>query len=286
MKKTIITLLIASVALFPAVAQETAQQPVKQYTPVKGDFGFGVDLIPVVRSIGGAFNGSEATPVGGKAFSDKDYYLSPDVSVMGKYLFSDKWAFRLNLGLKLRSDNNKFYTQDDLDAYLNGDYTDKKVVDSQRTTKSGGSMMAGMEYRLGKSRVQGLFGAGILFGYSTSKITNKYGNAMTELNQNPSNALNQGAERLLQTKNCSIFTYGAYASVGAEWFVAPKIAIGATVDLYVYGNSCNNGYRRTEKYDNNLGKIVEWTTLEDPGTSSVSFGTGNLGGSLYMSFYF
>ena len=275
------------------VVAQTAQEPVKQYLPQRGDFAFGVDVIPLFKTIGGSYLSSETVPVGGTA-PDYDMYLRPNVSIMGKYMFSDKWAIKANLGIAVRNSNNRLYTVDDLAAY-DAPTSEAKVIDSRKVTRSGGSLMLGIESRGGKRRVQGVFGGGVLFGFSTYKESYTYGNALTSLNRYPSTAFPDVASSVALPAGYRVTDYnfngpsfvaGIYGSVGAEWFVAPKIALGATVDLYLYGSFGAKGWVKSEGYNEAYRLVEKRTDLYTPGNVSVNFGTDNLGGSLYLMFYF
>ncbi len=263
----------------------------KVYTPEAGDFSVGVDLIPLFRTIGGAFNDSE-TPVGGNPFSVDDMVCKPTVSVIGKYMFTDKWALKANIGLMVNTHTNRSYVLDDKMQVL-APQDEAKVVDSQKITKSGGSFMVGAEYRLGKRRVQGIFGVGILFGFSTLKESYSYGNAITEFNQEPTSAISSSEFGIpygyrikeCQTSGANIMA-GVYGSAGAEWFVAPKISLGADVKLSLYGIFGNQGWVKSEGWSDAYQRVTTRTDLVTPGNRGFNFSTDNIGGSLYMSFYF
>lgn len=296
MKKYIASLAIAAVAAAGTMvsAQEAPSCAAKkQYLPEAGDWALGVDVVPLVKAIGGAFNSDEQVPVGGNPFTYDTQFPSPTVSVMGKYMLTDKWGIRVNLGVLVKAKNHRLYTADDLGNYLHPD-SYAKVVDNEKTTRSGGSLMAGAEYRLGKRRVQGVFGFGVLFGFSTNKTSYSYGNEITEFNRTPSTALSPATfsdvpagYRLTEAyTDGPNFAVGAYASAGVEWFVAPKIALGADVNLNIYGIIASQGYVKSEGYNEAYRRVEERTDLVTPGDRSFNLGTDNVGGSLYMTFYF
>lgn len=255
------------------------------YTPEAGDFSIGVDLLPLIQTIGGVFE--ESTPVGGTPFIEEDMLCEPNVSIIGKYMFTDKWGLKVNLGLMIRNNNYRSYVQDDKMMVLDP-LSDAKVVDCEKLTKTGGSLMAGAEYRLGSRRVQGVFGMGVLLGFSTLNTSYSYGNAITELNQNPTCAYwHQDNYRTTSEQDSGAnFMAGVYGSIGAEWFVAPKIAIGADVKLSLYGIFGAQAWRKSEGWNEALGRIEYRTDLLTPGNRAFNVSTDNIGGSLYMSFYF
>lgn len=277
---------------------QNQEKPVKiesdSYLPEKGDFAVGVDLVPLFRTIGGAFN-NDKTPIGGSPFIYDDMHdLKPNVSIMGKYMITDNWGIRVNLGIKLKHNNERSYVADDKALYLNP-MSESKVVNRTTRTQSGGSLMVGGEYRLGKRKVQGVFGFGALLGLSTYSTTVDYGNIMTEFNRRPTGSdfnssiaaqLPDGYRPTSYTSEAPNFAAGVYGSVGAEWFVAPKISIGAEVNLSLYGVFDSKSKIKGEGYNELSKKVDTWTQLTAPGNNGLVFGTDNIGGALYMSFYF
>lgn len=293
MKKYIIAAAIATMLASGnnMAAQSSSDKNV--YTPQKGDWALGFDAIPVLRTIGGAFDPNDVSNdgIGATPMRYDNMLARPNVSVMAKYMFTDKWGLKVNLGITFAHDKERGYVEDDMGRYLNPN-ANTKVIDSRKSTKSGASLTIGGEYRVGQRRVQGVFGFGILTGFSTQVANYSYGNSITRLNRNPSTIIDQPATiptgyRMTKERiDGSNFVVGAYASAGVECFVAPKVAIGASVDLYVYGGGSGKGYITSEGWNPAYQTITERTDLVSPGNSQARFGTDNIGGSLYMTFYF
>lgn len=296
MKKLIV--IILSACLFPAMLWAEEKQQ-KQYLPEEGDWALGIDVVPILKYIGNAFNGTngsnELSHVGGTPFTSGHFGnqgLMPTVSIMGKYMLTDEWAVRANVGLMISSANDKAYSIDDK-ALLTNPFSEAKVVDGARYDRNGMSMLLGAEYRKGARRIQGVFGAGLLFAFQNSKETYSWGNALTEINQSPTShsfanmpTLPTGYRALKQNGAGSDFYLGLTGSAGVEWFVAPKIALGAEVNLSLYYIFGTQTYVESEGYNATLGKVETRTDLYAPGSNGIYFGTESLGGSLYMTFYF
>lgn len=296
MKKLIV--IILSACLFPAMLWAEEKQQ-KQYLPEEGDWALGIDVVPILKYIGNAFNGTngsnELSHVGGTPFTSGKFGgqgLMPTVSIMGKYMLTDEWAVRANVGLMISSANNKAYSIDDK-ALAENPFSEAKVVDGARYDRNGMSMLLGAEYRKGARRIQGVFGAGLLFAFQNSKETYSWGNALTEINQSPTShsfanmpTLPTGYRALKQNGAGSDFYLGLTGSAGVEWFVAPKIALGAEVNLSLYYIFGTQTYVESEGYNATLGKVETRTDLYAPGSNGIYFGTESLGGSLYMTFYF
>lgn len=296
MKKLIV--IILSACLFPAMLWAEEKQQ-KQYLPEEGDWALGIDVVPILKYIGNAFNGTDGSNglnhVGGTPFTSGHFGnqgLMPTVSIMGKYMLTDEWAVRANVGLMISSANDKAYSPDDK-ALLTNPFSEAKVVDGARYDRNGMSMLLGAEYRKGARRIQGVFGAGLLFAFQNSKETYSWGNALTEINQSPTShsfanmpTLPTGYRALKQNGAGSDFYLGLTGSAGIEWFVAPKIALGAEVNLSLYYIFGTQTYVESEGYNATLGKVETRTDLYAPGSNGIYFGTESLGGSLYMTFYF
>jgi len=306
MKRILSILLMGLLPLMSARAQENTEQSegenaTKQYLPEKGDWALGIDVLPLLKYIGTAFhssktddlNGLGGTPfTKGSSFADKNKTLMPDVSIMGKYLLTNKWALRANIGFKVGLETDKSYVKDDRAAVLNP-LGSEKVENKITNNKSGVSVMLGAEYRKGERRVQGVFGAGLLFAFMNNKVKYDYGNEMTSTNQSPTGSLWSNDDlvpagyRILTKYNTGASFYtGITGSAGVEWFVAPKISLGAEVNLSVYYLFSNQIYVESEGYNATLGRIEKRTDLVSPGNQGFYADTESLGGALSLNFYF
>lgn len=287
-------LLIAACVLTTsiAVAQESDD---KRYVPESGDFSIGIDVKPIFNYVGNLFNGTtenEIEEIGGQPVTgDNDDFeidnIAPDVSIMGKYMLTDNWALRANIGIMLRSHTDRGYVKDDL-AFINNPLSEAKLIDSRTKSRNGFSAMLGAEYHKGTRRVQGIFGFGLLVGCNQQKTVYNYANALTEINQYPTSFWNvsHGNNRVLSEKTQSNLFFGVSGSVGVEWFMAPKIALGAEVNLALYTVFGGQQYVESEGYNAAIGELEVRYDLNEPGERALVFGTQNLGGSMYLSFYF
>lgn len=280
---------IIAICLLPIIGANAQEKTTKQYLPEKGDWAIGVDVVPLLKCIGDG-RGNESFG-GGAPFTkdNNDFHLVPDVSILAKYMLTDKIALRANLGFMFGSDQNRAYVQDDK-AIIDNPLSEDKVIDACHINTNGMSLTFGAEFRKGSRRVQGVFGAGILFAFQSQKYIYDWGNEMTMVNQNPSStptypSLNNGY-RLLENKSQGNFYTGVTGSVGVEWFVAPKISLGAEVNVTAYYMFGSQSYTKSEGYNAALGKIEERTDLTSPGNRGFHIGTESLGGALNMTFYF
>lgn len=154
--------------------------------------------------------------------------------------------------------------------------------------------MLGGEYRKGTKRVQGVFGAGILFACMNDKVKYNYGNSLTDINQKPTgsvyppnNSPVPNDYRLLTIYNTGANFYtGLTGSAGVEWFLAPKISLGAEVNLSLYYLCGKKIYIESEGYNEALQRVEKRTDLVSPGNRGFYMATESLGGSLNFNFYF
>ncbi len=296
MKKLL--LIAAAICMLPlaAIAQEAnGSKAEKVYLPEQGDWAIGFNAIPVLKYVGNLLNGTSGNTLealGGQPITDNmDGYeksnISPDISIMGKYMLTDEWALRANVGFMVRSNITKAYATDDKALALDP-FSEAKVVDKMKQSNHGASLMLGAEYRKGKKRVQGVFGAGLLFGLKKTKTTYSYGNEMTTLNQKPSISLGSynGAYRIDTQKSASDIFLGLTGSAGVEWFVAPKISLGAEVNLNLYYVFGGQEWTTSTGYNVATSVVEQRTDISSPGDDIFRFGTNNLGGALYVSFFF
>ena len=214
-------------------------------------------------------------------------------------MLTDELGLRVNLGWIHDANTLNRYVQDDAELE-NNPLSGKKLTDSYITRESGGSFSAAIEYRVGKRRVQGVFSAGLMYAFSYDRTKYTYGNAITEINQNPStafpllsavdpNSVPDGfsSMRYLSKFSDSPSNYaGLILSAGIEWFVAPKVSIGGEVNISALYNWTKATYYTGEGFNTISNAVETWTELESPSSHGFSFGTGNIGSNLSVTFYF
>ena len=292
MKKYISIIVLALLPIVGISAKDKDNSD-KVYIPEKGDIAFGVNLNPILEYAGKLFsdNGvTEPLQIGGEPVSVGTFNgLAPNVSIMAKYMLTDNWGLRANVGLLLRKDKSRVYVQDDKAVALNP-FDESKLIDSKAQTRNGMSMMLGAEYRKGKKRVQGVFGMGAIVGFVKDRTSYTYSNAITSINPNPSSGWTDKNQeygyRILKEKTDGNVFFGLTGSIGVECFVAPKVSLGAEMNLNLYYVVGGKEYVESESYNTSTQVVDTNYDLVSPGDRSFSFGTENLGGSLYMAFYF
>lgn len=287
--------------------EERGKADYSSWLPAKGDMSVGFSLDPVATFVGNMFANGEgrvnalSNLAGDPMLSSQvaDYLGRPMASIMGTYMLTDQLGLKANIGFGYSVKKENKYSIDDA-AALDDPWSTARVTDSYKQQSITGSIALGAEYRIGKRLpVQGVFGAGVNYMFGEASYAYTYGNAITELNQTPSIAYSSwtgvptfGSNQYMEARELSsksselIHMIGIYGSVGVEWFVAPKIALGANVNLALYYEV--NPARATE-YEgwNKITEQVEtYTELVSPASHGFHFGTDNIGANLYVNFYF
>lgn len=281
-----------------------SQETEVQYTPKTGDYAISVSAIPVTQYIGQFFNGAGANvydEFGGQAYIGGDIKtmpfrkVAPLMSVSGKYFLDKETAVRVNLGLIYQRAFTKTYSQDDADHAINP-FSQQKVIDTKLSKNTGLSLMAGIEKRAGKERLQGIYGAGLLVAATTATDKYTYGNAITDINQAPSES-NGGSlpapltgfayNRLLKDYNLGATWHaGIVTFVGVEYFFMPKMSIGGEVNFTALASFDKAQYQELEGFSTVDVSRREWTELVSPSSNQITIGTGNIGANVTLNFYF
>jgi hypothetical protein len=287
MKKTIITLLAAALCVVSASAQDDQRdkgtETKKGYNilPAAGDFAIGVDATPFLEYGIGLFSGANAPT-----------FTGYEGNIYGKYFLQDNQALRFGLNLNFRGTLDRYKVRDDAETMSNPLNPDATTFDTRNVTNSGFGLFAGYEWRRGYGRLQAFFGGDAGFGVYTQKITYKYGNPITDLNQRPTSATWLGGAanlgtRPLYTKGSNAFSLMARGIAGVEYFFARKMSLGGQVGIgFDYSNS-GQGLTTTETYNAAKSQIEEKTLRDgtNGGQRSWELDT-NLSGNIFLMFHF
>ncbi len=300
MKKIVSICLVALLAI-PVIAAEPKEDPAKrdysEWLPAAGDISLGisVDLDPLAKFIGNMFNDNtnnswEFGDIGGSALHTNQ------LSIMGKYMITDNLGLRANIGFGFHYNREREYVIDDAALFLDP-FSRAKVIDTHKTNTNGGSFAVGVDYHVGKRAVQGIFGGGVVYGLNIKKSRYEYGNGITDINQNPTAAFGSCGDyfasagmphaRILKGYNSTpTHFFGLYGNVGIEWFVAPKIALGANVNVNLVYSFGAQEYIDVEGWNIVTEEVETFTELVAPGDHGFSFSIDNVGANLYVAFYF
>lgn len=273
----------------------TAQEA-KNYLPKAGDFAIGIDMQPIYSFFGNMANGD--TGNGLATFGGEEVLnYSNNVTIMGKYMLDNTTALRVNVGIEKNIDHSFSYSLDDLKFFENP-LSEQKVEDGYKQDYTAFSIAAGMEFRRGNNRIQGYCGADLVLALYKDKYTFQYGNAVTSINQNPSrtNYLTAGSVNVTPvgywTSTYATETYekewflGVAGKVGVEYFIVPQLSFGGEVSLLVGEYFDRGSYTKAEGFNPTTNQVETHTELVSPKSHFFRLATDNLGGKLFMMFYF
>lgn len=297
MKKS--TLLIAALAFTAsaAFAQDLTSKKGENYLPESGDWSIGIDATPVLNYVGNMFNGNtfNAAPTWN--------FLNANQTIIGKMYTSETSAYRaiLRLGMSSASQTAMIAdaTQTTAPTYPN------LPTMKEDKFKAGSSFIGlggGLEWRRGKTRLQGMYGVDGMFWMSSSSQKYEYGNTLstgstpvtvansTNFGTNITTDTYGNAARITEWKSGSTIGIGVRGFIGAEYFVLPKLSIGAEFGWGI-GFSMTGASSTSTESIGGAPATVGTQTVEGNKSSAFSldtdrnvFGTGN--GSLRMNFHF
>lgn len=287
-----------------SVAQDKQDKPDKtEFLPKAGDFSVGISLNPILNFAGNMFNPSynSIDSIGGGVIAPPgvtNTSLFPTASIMGKYMITNKFAIRANIGVLIDRKNDTQYVVDDK-AQANDPLTQAKIIDRKNVVRDGVSVSAGVEYRIGKGRVQGIFGGSLAYAYTMESVNYTYANAITEANQVPTIAGSSfspgyidistsmpNARVLRDFTEKGSHTTGFIGHIGVECFVAPQISLGVEMNLSVFYSWTTDLYAELEGYNIHTKQVDVYTELLAPKSSSLVFGSNSISGTIFMNFYF
>ena len=269
----------AAVFATGAMAQEAETTDTgNEILPASGEFGLGFNVVPLVSYLGANTN-----------FSQGNYVLGNN-AIFGKYMLTGSTAVRAHVGVTSTYSSTSNYVFDDTQNSPDSLVTDVLNQRNHRYTFG-----AGYEVRKGKGRIQGIFGADVMFSWQRNQSNYEYGNDFSIGNQAPTTTNNffagtaspQG-ERIVSNEGGSTFGAGVRPFVGIEYYFAPRISIGAEFGFNVMYQRQSEARSITEYFDPNegtTGAVLEDTEF-NAGGNSVNLNTSNFNGAVVLMFYF
>ncbi|MBX2974371.1 MAG: hypothetical protein KF797_14845 [Flavobacteriales bacterium] len=263
----------ALVAAMSASAQtgEITSNRGENWLSQSGDWGLTFGADPLLRYAGNLFNGnqSNAAPTLNSFFSSN---ANEGLMIGGKKLVDANTAYRLKMRIGFGSDKA---TELVADLAATPDPKGKENV-----TKEGYMAIdlgAGIEKRVGSTRLVGIYGAEVGVGFGSSKTTYEYGNTLE----------NTGS-RITEEKNPGTLRIGLNAFAGVEYFVAPKISLSGE---YAWGLNMTSSGMSEVSWDRATGDngptSTEGTIGDGQADKSSSFSIDTqLRGNLGINFYF
>ena len=168
----------------------------ENYLPEQGDWAIGFNANSIFKNLARSFNGNEGSVT-------PEEINMKEGAFVGKLFIEDRQAYRVVLNLGFGSDAK----------------TTPLTNAEQKVTSSAFEVQIGLgkEWRRGKTRLQGFYGVDALVGFDSGLKTK---NTITTISGPVANS-----ETI--TKTGSQINFGVNGFVGAEYFLLPKMSLGA-----------------------------------------------------------
>jgi len=244
-----------SFLVFNVSAREAAEARV--FTPQAGDFALSIDATPFLNFAGNIF-GSEATA---PSFNNG--------VLRGRYFLSERNAIRATLAFDFGTDIYR------IDVPQIGN-TSNTVTNTERFSHNEFVLAVGYEFRRGAGRLQAFYGGELIFGLGNERDSFTYGNAL---------GANNTASRVTERKSGAMFGVGLGGFVGVEYFIAPRISLGAEVGISLLYNNQGRGQTTSERWAD--GSVQTSTVDGTRSSGQFEFSTNAAhGGNIFISFFF
>jgi hypothetical protein len=269
----------AMVAAMTASAQtgEITSNRGENWLSQSGDYGITFDATPLLNYAGNLFNGESGNNIGQGLT-----WANPMFAIQGKKLIDANTAYRGKLRIGFGSE--KF--TDLVNASVQPTpqpIAPVQVEDVMKESFNSIVLGAGLEKRIGSTRVVGVYGGEAYVMFGSSKSTFEYGEALSADNDN------DGFFRSTEEKNGGTFGLGLGVFGGIEWFCAPKVSLSGEYTWGLMMSSTGFGETSEERWNPATGTsgAIETRTIEG-GTKENNFSidTGVSGASIGINFYF
>lgn len=286
MKKTVLfaAALVAATAASAQTGEVTSNRG-ENWLSQDGDWGLTFEATPFLNYAGNLFNSGNNTGAAqlNNLFSTGDVTgTNPGgsgVVIGGKKLIDANTAYRGKVRIGFGSEKNTDLVNQNPPP--SGANTPPAQVDNvTKNSFMAINLGAGIEKRVGSTRVVGIYGGEFNLGFGNSKTVNEYGNALSAENTEG------GQARQTEKKNGSVFGIGLNAFVGVEWFAAPKISLSGEYTWGLAMRSRGHEETTTEQWNGTDNRVDSFTVTG--GTKENRFGidTGISGARIGINFYF
>jgi hypothetical protein len=262
--------------------------------PQAGDIAIGMNAAPVINFALNAVNIMNNTGAGAQ---HPGFVSGFNQVIVGKYFLSESQALRARIGINTANFQEKFYGNNP----LNPSNPNPENILLRTNTAGGSGIMigAGMEMRRGHNRLQGFYGGELMLGFGSNKTINKY---EIEYNQTAQDSgfIGTGSARLLEDRSGTSIALGLRGFAGVEYFIAPKISIGAefgwglgyttaprgttVIERWDDPAATGTNSRRTEEIQGNTSGRFFGFLVDDGSTSMPGLGGGSA--ALMIHFHF
>lgn len=249
--------------------------------PEAGDIAIGMDAIPFFRYAGNLLNANTNNSPNTSFARVQESTIQN--TLYGKYFLQENMAVRGRIRIGHTSRNQNAYIRED---GISLNIPDAFVQDEQTTKINQNAVGAGIELRRGHNRLQGYYGVEAIISWGSTMDSISYGNELSALNATPTSTnflgLNNNTSRVLSRRTGQLFGWGVRAFGGIEYFVAPKISIGAEFGWGLQVTNFKDNETTYERYTTQY----EVYTIKDGSTRTTNLDTDNFDGSINVFFHF
>ena len=285
MKKVLLTLLLATMVSLVTMSQEIISKKGEPFLPEQGDWALGIDVAPFFNYVGNIANGNDNN-------SSPTFQSNYPLQIFGKWFKEEKFAWRGRIRLLgLNNATDVGYVRDDLNSDPSNPY--KQVEDQRKRNSMNTTLAFGMEWRKGKTRLQGFYGAELVLSFGSSKDSYTYGNAISDANVSPStynfgtNLYPNYGYRVTEINYGTTFFFGARPFIGVEYFLFPKISIGGEFGWSIGYSSSKPQEITSEYYDYTIsGRNTNTEKSGQYAKSQFKIDNDNASGSIKLMMHF
>jgi hypothetical protein len=275
MKKIIISFTILVLGL-NVIAQDSVlvNKHGRIILPQKGDIAIGLSADPFLYYVGNMFNGNTNNSLN---LGDQNLYF--------RYFLSDNQAIRVTIRVNSSKNTYNYYVTDDAARAIDP-LSRQQVEDRQTSFDNNYGIRIGYQKFRGYNRLRGFYGADLGFAYYKTNYTREYGNQMNQLNPSPTTHWGNLSSRTLESNDGATESLSLGIFGGAEYYIMPKICIGAELGIQ-YGKMWESqGNLKGEEM--NLTQLVKYDRAVTPGDRSSNLYTTfpYSYGSLYLMVHF
>jgi hypothetical protein len=286
MKKTSLMIALAF-GVSTAFAQDLTSKKGEPILPEAEDWAISLDANPIFTFVGNAFNGNTSNAAPGVN------WLNGNQTIIGKKFIDEKSAYRVLVRLGFTNQTTKAMIAD-ASVTTPPTYPAAPAMKEDKWSSKNTNIGIGVgkEFRRGKTRLQGYYGADAMLWVSMSSNKYTYGNSLstaapvvtvansTNFGSNITTDPYGNAARVLKSKSGMTLGIGVRGFIGAEYFLFPKISIGAE---YGWGI----GFQMTGKSKRDVESIggtpatVGTISTENSGSSKFGFDTDLNQGTIF-----
>ena len=291
MKKSVLVIALAF-GVTGAFAQDLTSKKGEPILPEAEDWAISMGVDPIFNYIGNSFNGNTANSAPGAT------WLNSNQTIIGKKFIDEKSAYRALLRVGFTNQTFKNMVSDNAAVPPTTASFDAAamVEDKFKMRNTNIGIGVGKEMRRGKTRLQGYYGADAMIWISMSSNKFEYGNTMSgtttatttstpesttwDLTTGAVTGTSTSGTRTTLTKSGMTFGIGVRGFVGAEYFIFPKIAIGAEYGWGIGYQMTGKGKTSTEEQGGTPNQVAE-IERETSGSSKFGFDTDLNQGTIF-----